>query len=414
MSNVKFLEKLLDGVAVEYVPMGQIISRVREKGKNNRDLKTVYSVSNTQGLVRAEDFRDNTIHSEDTSNYTVVRRGMFAYNPARLNIGSIAFLKADIAGLVSPMYVVFSVDENIATHEYLNFFIKTSYCKNKIKSLTEEGARFRFDFERWDLIQVPIPPIEVQVEIVRILDTFAELTAELTAELDIRKKQYSYCRDQLLRFQKEEVEWKSLGDVGEFIRGKRFTKADYVEHGISAIHYGEIYTLYGVWTKNALSKVRFDMANSLRYAEPGDVVIAGVGETVDDVGKAVAWIGNDKVAIHDDSYAFRHSMNPKFISYVMQTAKFIDEKAKHVSRGKVNRLLIGGVEKVRIPIPYPDNPEKSLAEQERIVGILDKFDAITNSITEGLPREIELRQKQYEYYRDLLLSFPKLDSEVAA
>ena len=414
MSNVKFLEKLLDGVAVEYVPMGQIISRVREKGKNNRDLKTVYSVSNTHGLVRAEDFRDNTIHSEDTSNYTVVRRGMFAYNPARLNIGSIAFLKADIAGLVSPMYVVFSVDENIATHEYLNFFIKTNYCKNKIKSLTEEGARFRFDFERWGLIQVPIPPIEVQVEIARILDTFAELTAELTAELDIRKKQYNYCRDRLLRFQEGEVEWKSLGDVGEFIRGKRFTKADYVEHGISAIHYGEIYTLYGVWTKNALSKVRFDMANSLRYAEPGDVVIAGVGETVDDVGKAVAWIGNDKVAIHDDSYAFRHSMNPKFISYVMQTAKFIDEKAKHVSRGKVNRLLIGGVEKVRIPIPYPDNPEKSLAEQERIVGILDKFDAITNSITEGLPREIELRQKQYEYYRDLLFSFPKLDSEVAA
>jgi type I restriction enzyme S subunit len=413
MSSLNFFEKLLDGVEVKYLPMGQIISRVREKGKNNRDIKTVYSVSNMHGLVKAEDFRDNTIHSEDTSNYTIVRRGMFAYNPARLNIGSIAFLKTDTAGLVSPMYVVFSVDEKIATKEYLNYLIKSGYCINKINSLTEEGARFRFDFERWDLIDVPIPPIEVQTEIVRILDAFTELTAELTAELAARKKQYNYYRDQLLSFKEGDVEWKALGEIGEFIRGKRFTKADYVEDGVSVIHYGEIYTRYGVFTTRAFSHVRSDMAGALRYAEPGDVVMAGVGETVEEVGKAVAWLGNGKVAIHDDSYAFRHSMNPKFISYVMQTAAFIDEKAKHVSRGKVNRLLIDGIAKVRIPIPYPNDAEKSLAEQARIVAILDKFDALTNSITEGLPREIELRQKQYEYYRDLLLSFPRPE-EVAA
>lgn len=100
-------------------------------------------------------------------------------------------------------------------------------------------------------------------------------------------------------------------------------------------------------------------------------------------------------------------MNPKFVSYVMQTSAFIDKKAKHVSRGKVNRLLISGMEKVRIPVPYPTDRKKSLAEQARIVAILDKFDTHTNSITEGLPREIELRQKQYEYYRDLLLGFPR-------
>jgi type I restriction enzyme S subunit len=87
------------------------------------------------------------------------------------------------------------------------------------------------------------------------------------------------------------------------------------------------------------------MASSLRYAEPGDVVMASVGETVEDVGKAVAWLGHGKVAIHDDSYAFRHSMNPKYLSYYMQTAKFIAEKEKHVSLGKMKRLLINGVSK---------------------------------------------------------------------
>lgn len=152
------------------------------------------------------------------------------------------------------------------------------------------------------------------------------------------------------------------------------------------------------------------MADSLRYAEPGDVVITDVGETVEDVGKAVAWLGNEKVAIHDHCYAFRHSMNPKYVSYCMQTAPFIAAKAKHIARTKVKTLLINGFSKVTIPVPYPNDRERSLAEQARVVAILDKFDTQTNSITEGLPREIELRQKQYEYYRDLLLSFPKPDA----
>ena len=415
MSGVNFLDELLDGAAVEYIPVGQVISRVREKGKNNQNIKTVYSVSNTRGLVRAEDFRDNIIHSKDTSNYTIVRPGMFAYNPSRLNIGSIACLKADTAGLVSPMYVVFRVDENIVTYDYLNLFIKSSYCKNKINSLTEEGARFRFDFERWDLIDAPIPPIEVQIEIVRILDAFTAMTTELAAELSLRKKQFKYYRDQLLSFEEENVEWMTLGAVGEFIRGKRFTKKDYVEDGgIKVIHYGEIYTHYGTSSTSAISQVRSDLAESLRYAETNDVIVASVGETIEDVGKAVAWLGDEKVAIHDDSYAIRHSLNPKYLSYCLQTEGFIAEKAKHVSRGKVKRLLIDGISKVRIAIPYPNDPEKSLVEQARIVAILDKFDTLTNSISEGLPREIALRQQQYEYYRDLLLSFPKPDTEVAA
>jgi type I restriction enzyme S subunit len=91
----------------------------------------------------------------------------------------------------------------------------------------------------------------------------------------------------------------------------------------------------------------------------------------------------------------------------MQTGKFIKEKEVHVSCGKMKRLLISGVAKIAIPIPYPNNPKKSLAAQARIVAILDKFDTLTHSISAGLPREIELRQKQYAHYRDLLLSFPK-------
>ena len=98
-----FLKNLLQGIEVEYESIGNLITRVREKGKQDDKIKTVYSVSNLLGLVKAEDFRKNTIHSSNTSNYTIVKQGMFAYNPARLNIGSIGYFKNDLSGLVSPM-----------------------------------------------------------------------------------------------------------------------------------------------------------------------------------------------------------------------------------------------------------------------------------------------------------------------
>lgn len=189
-----------------------------------------------------------------------------------------------------------------------------------------------------------------------------------------------------------------MGELGNFIRGRRFTKADYAADGIGCIHYGEIYTRYGVWTDHVVSRVRPDMSTGLRYAEPGDVVITDVGETVEDVGKAVAWVGEGKVAIHDHCYAFRHSMNPKFIAYCMQTAWFIAQKAKYVARTKVNTLLMDGFAKIRIPVPPMD-------EQARIVGILDKFDTLVNELSDELPAEIAARRQQYHHYRDHLLTF---------
>lgn len=189
-----------------------------------------------------------------------------------------------------------------------------------------------------------------------------------------------------------------MGEIGKFIRGRRFTKADYVDDGVGVIHYGEIYTRYGTSADSVVSHVKPEMAPMLRYAKPGDVVITDVGETVEDVGKAVAWIGDKDVAIHDHCYAFRHSMNPKFVAYCMQTTSFIAEKAKYVARTKVNTLLIDGFSKIRIPVPPPE-------EQERIVTILDKFDALVNDLSSGLPAEVKARRQQYEYYRDRLLGF---------
>jgi type I restriction enzyme S subunit len=189
-----------------------------------------------------------------------------------------------------------------------------------------------------------------------------------------------------------------MAEVGVFFRGRRFIKNDYVPDGIECIHYGDIYTQYGTAATETVSRVRSDMVSTLRFAKPGDLVIAGVGETVEDVGKAVAWLGVGEAAIHDDCFVFRHSLNPKFVSYYFQTAAFHAEKNKFVARAKVKRLSGDSLGKLAIPVPLVE-------EQDRIVAILDKFDALVNDLSIGLPAELKARRQQYMHYRDRLLSF---------
>lgn len=403
MSGVNFLERLLNGVAVAWLPVGDLT-------KYEQPTKYLVATKNY-----SDDFETPVLTAGKTFvlGYTDEVDGIYKASESPVIIfddftTANKWVDFDFKVKSSAMKLIKSSNQGKVLLKYIYYWLNT------LPSEFVDGDHKRQWIGSYTSKKVPIPcpenaqkSLEIQTEIVRILDTFTELTAELTAELTERKQQYKYYRDKLLSFPRGGAEWKPLGEIGEFIRGKRFTKADYVEDGIPVIHYGEIYTRYGVFTHQAFSGVRGDLAKSLRYAEPGDVVITDVGETVEDVGKAVAWLGSEKVAIHDHCYAFRHEMNPKFISYSMQTASFIAAKAKYIARTKVNTLLINGFSNIAIPVPYPDDREKSLAEQARIVAILDKFDALTNSLTEGLPREIELRQKQYEYYLDLILRFPK-------
>ncbi len=408
MSAAGFLAKLLNGGEVAWKPLGDVVGIQRGRRLIRSQLEETGKFAVFQNSLKPLGFyHDSNVEADTAFVICAGAAGEIGYSASKF------WAADDVHFIRTPNWIL---------SKYVYHWLLTQ--RSKISAQVRKASIPRLSKSVVELLDFPIPcpddpqkSLAVQEEIVRILDKFAELTNELTNELSTelaaRKKQYNHYRDRLLSFEGGNVEWKPLDEIGEFIRGKRFTKADYVDEGIGAIHYGEIYTQYGVFAHKTHSKVRSDMAASLRYAEPSDVVIAGVSETIEDVGKAVAWLGEEKVAIHDDSYAFRHNMNPKFIAYAMQTDSFHDQKAKYVSSGKIKRLLIDGVKNVRLPIPYPDDPAKSLEEQTRIVAILDKFDTLTTSISQGLPREIELREKQYAYYRDQLLSFPKPDVEAA-
>lgn len=397
MSRIDELIRKLCPGGVRHIDLGAVTYESCERNAAN-NYSEVRSVTNSDGLVRTSDFFEYARTSADTRNYKVVRPGMFVYNPSRINVGSIGWLDEAVSVVVSPMYVVFGVDSARIAPEYLQLFFGSGVGRRLIENKTEVGARFRLTYQTLATILLPLPPLDVQREIVNVMDTFTQLKAELEAELEARRRQYAYYRDTLLAFNNQNVRWATMSEVGEFFRGRRFTKDDYVPDGIGCIHYGDIYTQYGTASTSTVSHVRSDMASALRFAKLGDLVIAGVGETVEDVGKAVAWLGNGEVAIHDDCFAYRHSLNPKFVSYYFQTASFHAEKNKFVARAKVKRLSAESLGKLAIPVPPLD-------EQVRIVAILDKFDALLNDLGSGLPAEIKARRQQYEHYRDCLLSF---------
>lgn len=305
-----------------------------------------------------------------------------------------------------------------------NFKVKSSAMK-MLRVLSEREVSFRFVYyamkcikyqtlehsrqwiSKYSQIEIPIPPIEVQTEIVRILDKFtsleAELEAELKAELDCRKRQYEYYRDKLLSFENvggQEVEWKKMSEVGTFIRGKRFVRTDIVEEGIPCIHYGDIYTYYGLAATKAKTYLKPEKAEKMKFASKNDVVIVGAGENNMDIGVGVAWLSDEKVAIHDACYIFKSKMNPRFVSHYLRGSNYHLQIKKYVCEGKICSISSKSIGRSLIPVP-------SLQEQERIATILDRFESLTTALQSGLPAEIAARRQQYEHYRDKLLTFKR-------
>lgn len=184
------------------------------------------------------------------------------------------------------------------------------------------------------------------------------------------------------------------------MRGNGLQKKDFVETGVGCIHYGQIYTYYGIKASKTISYVTEEFAKILRKASYNDLVIAAVSENIEDVCKCVVWEGEEDICVSGDTFVFKTEQNPHYIGHLLRTNSFLNYKRKNAVGAKVTRLQAGSLPRYIIPLP-------SLEEQARIADILDRFDTLVNSISEGLPREIELRRKQYEYYRDQLLSFPK-------
>lgn len=266
------------------------------------------------------------------------------------------------------------------------------------------GVPPKINQENLKSIRIPLPHPEVQEEIVKILDRFAEYAAELQAELQARQEQYEYYRNKLLTFNEiggaQRVIWMKMSEIGTFIRGKRFVRTDIVNDGVPCIHYGDMYTYYGLYATESKGMLRNELAPKMRYAQKNDVVIVAAGENKEDIGIGMAWLGDEPAAVHDACFIFKSDLYPQYVSHYLRTKCYHKQIVKHVSEGKICSISAKGLGNAIIPIPPYE-------EQVRIATQLNKFDALVSDLVQGLPAEIAAVQKQYEYYRDKLLSFPE-------
>lgn len=186
------------------------------------------------------------------------------------------------------------------------------------------------------------------------------------------------------------VERKRLGDIGVVVRGNGLQKKDFTESGVGCIHYGQIYTYYGTCAYKTKSFVSHELAEKLQKVNKGDLVIAVTSENVEDVGKCVVWLGDEQIVTGAHAAIFRHNQDPKYVAYWFQTNDFFTQKKRIAKGTKVIDLTPQKLEEVTMPVP-------PLPVQREIVRILDNFAELTAELT--------ARKKQYEFYRDKLLTY---------
>ncbi len=391
MSELSYLEKLLDGVEVEWVTLGSMA-----------DIGT--------GSSNRQDESENGIYPFYVRSKNILKSDTFEFDevaiviPGEGGIGDIFHYVEGKYALHQRAYRI-RITTNAVDTKFLYYFMSSSF-KQYILTKSVGATAISIRKPMLEGFKVPIPSpdnpeksLAIQSEIVRILDKFTALTAELTAELNMRKKQYNYYRDQLLSFKEGEINWTTLGNEELFHICAGGTpsksKAEYWDNGSIPWLKSESCNNESVYfAKDFISELGLKKSTA-KLLPKNTTLIALVGATIfktaflefeATTNQNIASIKSTKENIITD----------KFIFYFF-TNLYNTLKSEMRNYGMLN---LTNLRQFRIPIPC-------IAEQKRIVSILDKFDTLTNSITEGLPREIELRQKQYEYYRDLLFSFPK-------
>ena len=294
-------------------------------------------------------------------------------------------------------------EKNMLLSYYINYSFDTDIVKKQILKKAQGLTRFGLSKDKFASIQIPIPSLPEQKRIVGILDTFTASIENLKEQISQRRKQYNWLLDKLYFATKAELLKasqtgktivKSFDEIGTFTRGRRFVRTDIVPEGVPCIHYGDMYTYYGVSAEDTPTHLTKELSAKLRFAKTGDVVIVGAGENDLDIGVGVAWLGKDPVVVHDACYIFEHNMNPKYLSYYMRSMNYHQQIRMGVVDGKICSISAKELGRTLIAVP-------SLDEQQRIVSILDTFEA---SI-QNLEAQLSQREKQYEYYRNKLLTF---------
>lgn len=373
--------------------IGELYSGLTGKSKDDfRDGNARYvSYMNVFSNLRVDTHRDDFVSVGPAEKQRAVQKGDILFtasseSKAEVGMSSVLTVNPDQPLYLNSFCFGFRlIDSDLLDPEFSKYLFRSETIRKKIAKCSSGVTRFNISKSRFLEIEIPLPPLSIQREIVKILDTFTELEveleAQLQAELEARKKQYEYYRDELLTFEEDEVEWKTLGEVATNLDSKRKPvtkssrdKGEYPYFGASGIvDYVSDYIFDGDYLL-----VSEDGANLLARTTPIAFSISGK-----------TWVNN-----HAHVLEFQHVETRKLVEYYLNSID-LTQYITGAAQPKLNKASLS-----QIPVPIP-----SLADQGRIVSSLEKFDALVNDLSSGLPAEIAARRKQYEHYRDRLLTF---------
>ncbi|HFC4205897.1 TPA: restriction endonuclease subunit S [Neisseria gonorrhoeae] len=397
-SKAKKLIEMIQTAPVEWKPLGEVLVRtkgtkitagqMKEMHKDNAPLK-IFAGGKTFALVDFDDVPDKDIHREPS--IIVKSRGIIEFEYYDKPFSH-----------KNEMWSYHSVNKHIYI-KYVYYFLKTQ--ENYFRNIGSKMQMPQIATPDTDNYKIPIPSLETQQKIVKILDKFTEMEATLEAELALRKRQYRYYRDLLLDFDNQigggiadgyqcrlkNVVWKTLGEVAEYSKN-RICSDKLNEH-----NYVGVDNLLQNREGKKLSGYVPSEGKMTEYIV-NDILIGNIRPYLKKI-----WQADCTGGTNGDVLVIRvtdEKVNPKYLYQVLADDKFFAFNMKHAKGAKMPRGSKAAIMQYKIPIP-------PLPEQEKIVAILGKFDTLTHSVSEGLPHEIALRRKQYEYYREQLLAFPK-------
>ena len=406
MNNAKnttlfpYLERLLEGEAVEWKTLGEVAELYTGlSGKNKEHFKK----GNAPYVTYKNIFENLAVDSSILEMVRIEadeRQHSIKYGDILITGSSENIEEVGMASVVTfhPETGIYlnSFSFGIRFHptvqlspEFTKYLFRSDLLRKQIMKTASGVTRFNVSKKKFSAIIIPIPPLRVQARIVEILDKFTQLEAELEA----RKKQYAYYRDQLLNFLQfhspnVNIEWKTLGEVCDRTKGTKITATQ-----MKAMH-----------KSNAPVKI-FAGGQTFALVDYNDLPPKDIYFFPSIIVKSrgiIEFEYYDKPFSHKSELWSYHTSSPdvnaKFLYYYLKTRE--DHFQQLGSVMQMPQISIPATENFPIPLP-------PLSEQRRIVDILDRFDTLTNSISEGLPKEIALRRKQYEYYRDALLNFPR-------
>ena len=413
MSKLDELIKELCPNGVEYKELGEVLVSLNT-GLNPRKFFRLNTEDATNYYVTIREIQKNRIQFSDKTDRINEEALILCNKRANLEKGDVLFSGTGTIGEVAivdetpnnwsikeGVYSLKPISANINS-KFLMYVLQTRNIKEKYSQKVVGGTVESITMADLKKILVPVPPLKVQEEIVRILDDYTksveELKEKLNAELITRKKQYSWYRDYLLKFENK-VEIVKLKDIAtEMYRGNGIKREEVRETGTPCVRYGEIYTDYGISFEKTKSYTDENLITNKKYIDYGDILFTITGESVEEIGKSTAYIGKEKCLVGGDILVMKHKQDPVYLSYVLSTENAQKQKSKGKIKSKVVHTNATDIGEIEIPLP-------PLEVQKRIVEVLDNFEKTCKKLNIELSSEIEIKQKEYEFVRNYLLTF---------